>query len=77
MVHEVGHVLRLKVLLRLVRVHDKVPPTLVPVHGTWRTEKYVVVVYRVTIVAIEHGLLKNFWPFGIRLRSTHCRGFNY
>ena len=29
-----------------------------------------VVVYRITIVAIEHGLLKKFWPFGNRLRST-------
>ena len=32
----------------------------------------VVVVYHVTIVAIGHGLLKKFWPFGTRLRSTHC-----
>ena len=30
-----------------------------------------------TIVAIGHGLLKKFWPFGTRLRSTHCREFNY
>ena len=37
----------------------------------------VVVVYQVTIVAIGHGLLKKFWPFGTRLRSTHCREFNY
>ena len=29
-----------------------------------------VVVYHVTIVAIGHGLLKKFWPFGTRLRST-------
>ena len=29
----------------------------------------VVVVYHVTIVAIGHGLLKKFWPFGTRLRS--------
>ena len=35
----------------------------------------VVVVYHVTIVAIGHGLLKKFWPFGFRLRSTHCREF--
>ena len=35
----------------------------------------VVVVYHVTIVAIGHGLLKKFWPFGNRLRSTHCREF--
>ena len=26
-----------------------------------------VVVYHVTIVAIGHGLLKKFWPFGTRL----------
>ena len=38
---------------------------------------YVVVVYTVTIVAIGHGLLKKFWPFDTRLRSTHCREFNY
>ena len=38
---------------------------------------HVVVVYgHVTIVAIGHGLLKKFWPFGTRLRSTHCREFN-
>ena len=37
----------------------------------------VVVVYHVTIVAIGHGLLKKFWPFGTRLRSTRCREFNY
>ena len=37
----------------------------------------VVVVYHVTIVAIGHGMLKIFWPFGTRLRSTHCREFNY
>ena len=37
----------------------------------------VVVVYHVTIVAIGHGLLKKFWPFGTRLSSTHCRKFNY
>ena len=37
----------------------------------------VVVVYHVTIVAIGHGLLKKFWPFGTRLRSTYCREFNY
>ena len=37
----------------------------------------VVVVYHVTIVAIGHGSLKKFWPFGTRLRSTHCREFNY
>ena len=30
----------------------------------------VVVVYYVTILAIGHGLLKKFWPFGTRLRST-------
>ena len=30
-----------------------------------------------TIEAIGHGLLKKFWPFGTRLRSTHCREFNY
>ena len=24
-----------------------------------------------------HGLLKKFWPFGNRLRSTHCREFLY
>ena len=36
----------------------------------------VVVVYHVTIVAIGHGLLKKFWPFVTRLRSTHCREFN-
>ena len=35
----------------------------------------VVVVNHVTIVAIGHGLLKKFWPFGDRLRSTHCREF--
>ena len=32
---------------------------------------HVVVVYYVTIVAIGYWLLKKFWPFGIRLRSTH------
>ena len=37
----------------------------------------IVVVYHVTIVAIGHGLLKKFWPYGTRLRSTHCRVFNY
>ena len=37
---------------------------------------YVVVVYHVTIVAIGHGLMKKFWPFGTTLRSTHCREFN-
>ena len=37
----------------------------------------VVVVCHVTIVAIGHGLLKKFWPFGNRLRSTHCREFPY
>ena len=37
----------------------------------------VVVVYHVTIVAIGHKLLKKCWPFGNRLRSTHCREFNY
>ena len=41
------------------------------------TGSYVVVVYHVTIVAIGHGLLKKFWPFGTRLRSTHCREFNF
>ena len=30
-----------------------------------------------TIVAIGHGMLKKFWPFGTRLRSTHFREFNY
>ena len=30
-----------------------------------------------TIVAIGHGLLKKFWAFGTRLRSTHCREFNF
>ena len=35
----------------------------------------VVVVYHVTIVAIRHGLLKKFWPFGTRLRCKHCREF--
>ena len=35
----------------------------------------VVVVYHVTIVAIGHGLLEKFWPFGNGLRSTHCREF--
>ena len=39
--------------------------------------KLLGVVYIVTIVAIGHGLLKKFWPFGTRLRSTHCREFNY
>ena len=39
--------------------------------------QFVVVVYHVTIVAIGHGLLKKFWPFGNRLRSTHCREFLY
>ena len=39
--------------------------------------KGCVVVYHVTIVAIGHGLLKKFWPFSTRLRSTHCREFNY
>ena len=38
---------------------------------------HVVVVYHVTIVAIGHVLLKKFWPFGTRLRSTHCREFNF
>ena len=28
-------------------------------------EEYDVVVYHVTIVAIGHGLLKKFWPFGV------------
>ena len=37
----------------------------------------VVVVYHVTIVAIGHGLLKKCWPFVTRLRSAHCREFNY
>ena len=34
----------------------------------------VVVVYHVTIVAMDNGLglLKKCWPFGNRLRSTHC-----
>ena len=32
-----------------------------------------IVIYHVTIVAIGHGMLKKFWPFGNRLRSTHCR----
>ena len=37
----------------------------------------VVVVYNVTIVAIGHGLLKKFWPFGTRLGSTHhCAAVN-
>ena len=34
---------------------------------------HVVVVYHVTIVTIGHGLLKKFWPFGNRMRSTHCQ----
>ena len=38
---------------------------------------HVIVVYNLTIVAIGHGLLKKFWPVGTRLRSTHCREFNY
>ena len=37
----------------------------------------VVVVYHVTIVAIGHGLLEEILAFGTRLRSTHCREFNY
>ena len=37
----------------------------------------IVVVYHVTIVAIGHELLKKFWPYGSRLRSTHCREFLY
>ena len=45
--------------------------------GAACSSQYVVVVYHVTIVAIGHGLLKKFWPFGTRLRSTHCREFNY
>ena len=36
-----------------------------------------IVIYHVTIVANGHGLLKKCWPFGTRLRSTHCREFNY
>ena len=37
----------------------------------WRISiSLVVVVYHVTIVAIGHGLLKKFWPFGTRLRSA-------
>ena len=39
--------------------------------------RYVVVVYHVTIVAIGHGLLKKFWPFGNRLRSRHCSAYLY
>ena len=35
----------------------------------------VVVVYHVAIVAFVHGLLEKFWPFGNRLRSTHCRAY--
>ena len=37
----------------------------------------VVVVYHVTIVAIGHGLLEEILAFGTRMRSTHCREFNY
>ena len=37
----------------------------------------VVVVYHVTIVSIGNGLVKKFWPFGNRLRATHCREFLY
>ena len=33
----------------------------------------VYVVNHLTIVAIWDGLLTKFWPFGNRLRSTHCR----
>ena len=32
--------------------------------------------YHVTIVAIGHGFLKKFWPYGNRLRSTHCGEFH-
>ena len=47
--------------------------------GATRTPSVVVVVAvnYVIIVAIGHGLLKKFWPYGSRLRSTHCREFLY
>ena len=48
------------------------------INSWWKVEfKDVVVVYNVTIVAIGHGFLKKFWPFGNRLRSIHCREFLY
>ena len=34
--------------------------------GSFYSLVVVVVVYHVTIVAIVHGLLKKFWPFGTR-----------
>ena len=37
----------------------------------------VVVVYHITIVAIEHGFVEEILAFGTRLHSTHCREFNY
>ena len=42
-----------------------------------RVSTIVVVVYHVTNVAIGHGLLKEILAFGTRLRSTHCRKYNY
>ena len=48
-----------------------------PILGETVVSPVVVVVYHVTIVEIGHGLLKKFWPFGTKLRSTHCREFNY
>ena len=37
----------------------------------------VVVVYHVTIVAMDMGCRRNFGLFGNRLRYTHCREFLY
>ena len=42
-----------------------------------RTFVDVVVVYHVTVVAIGHWVVEEILGFGTRLRSTHCREFNY
>ena len=45
--------------------------------GDCRSGSTVVVVYHVTIVAMDMGCWRNFGLFGNMLRSTHCREFLY
>ena len=71
----------LRIRLRTLSNFDPVNPN--PSHNSAKMSfpklaiisRIVVVVYHVTILAFGHGLLKKFWPFGSRLRSTYCREF--